>query len=204
MTDELHVDEKRLVTLCLNGDRRAWDEFLDAYYRTITSVVAWRRWRFTQAEAEDVTQDILEAVVKSLKNFEFRSKVSTFVYKISVSTCIARLRKRTAQKRGSGMAEVPIDSLVETMDLHTACTSGGSLGNPEELLMRQESVFAVGKALAGLNEKCRELIRFRYFSELSFQEISEMTGLKENSLVVQMKRCLMRLLGVLQAEVSHG
>ncbi|MCA1960312.1 MAG: sigma-70 family RNA polymerase sigma factor [Desulfomonile sp.] len=203
MTEDLYADERRLVALCLTGDRKAWDEFFDANYRTISSVVAWRRWGFTPAEAEDVTQDIFEAIIKSLKGFEFRSKLSTFVYKISVSICIARLRKRAALKRGSGRAELPIDPFMETMEIDTTTTRGGSLDNPEDLLIRRESIFAVGKALTGLNERCRELIRFRYFNELSFQEISEITGLKENSLVVQLKRCLARLFGILQAEGSH-
>jgi RNA polymerase sigma-70 factor (ECF subfamily) len=146
----------------------------------------------------------LEAVVKSLGQFEFRSKVGTFVYKIAVSTCIACLRKKTAQKRGCGIAELPIDSFTETMGIEKACLDTAGFGNPEDLLVRRETIHRVGKALARLNERCQELVRARYFSELSFQEIAERTGLKENSLVVQLKRCLVRLFGILQAEGSHG
>lgn len=203
MIDKQLPNEKLLVTRCLNGDRLAWDEFFATHYRTIASVVACRRWCFSRTEADDVIQDCLEAVVRSLGQFEFRSKVGTFVHKIAVSTCIAHLRKKTAQKRGGGFAELPIDSFAERMDIQEKSLNSAGFGNPEAMLVRRETIQRVGKALARLNERCRELVRARYFNELSFQEISQQTGIKENSLVVQLKRCLVELCKVLQAQGSH-
>lgn len=203
MIDGTDSEERSLVERCLAGEKHAWDEFFSAHYRTIASVVGSRRWGFDRSEVEDVIQDVLEAVIKSLKRFEFRSRVNTFVYKISVSTCIARLRKKTAVKRGGGSAEVHLDLSNTRLESDTVQDHAGCTGNPEELLLRQENIFTVGQALAKLGERCKELVRYRYFNELSFQEIAARTGLKENSLVVQMKRCLLRLFGYLQAGGGH-
>jgi predicted DNA-binding protein YlxM (UPF0122 family) len=42
------------------------------------------------------------------------------------------------------------------------------------------------------------LIEARYFSDISFQEMAKRRGVKANTLVVQLKRCLVRLLGFLK------
>jgi RNA polymerase sigma factor (sigma-70 family) len=97
-----------------------------------------------------------------------------------------------------------MDSFPEMVGVQKECLDSAGFGNPEDLLIRSETIQRVGKALARLNERCRELVRDRYFSELSFLEIAEKTGIKENSLVVQLKRCLVRLLGILEGEGCHG
>ena len=192
--------EKSLVKRCLSGEREAWDTLLGAHFRTISSIVAWKKWGFDRAEVEDVRQDILEAVVKSLKTFEFRSRLSTFIYRVSVSSCIAHLRRKTASKRGGGGAITGFMDCGEERGRNNAIFDGLSVTiNPERLLMDQEGLRAMREALARLDERCRELIRFRYYEELSFSEIAAMTSAKENTLVVMLRRCLLRLLEFVKA-----
>lgn len=195
---EHETEEKSLVGRCLAGDGPAWEAFLNGHYRTIRSIVSWRKWGFDAAEREDVTQDVLEALIRSLGNFEFKSRVNTFVYRISISTCIARLRKKTALKRGADSRHISIDPVTGDGDNPEIHACGNPVGTPEELLLRMESLSLVKQALARLEAKCRELIRFRYFKELSFREIAGKTGVKENTLVVNLRRCLLRLFDLLQ------
>ena len=192
--------EKSLVKRCIAGDRNAWDTVFEAHFPTISSIASWRKWGFDRAEIEDVRQDIIEAVIKSLRTFEFRSRLSTFIYRISVSSCIAHLRRRSAVKRGGGgTLVVPMEEGRDCCD-NSAFVDGLSITkNPEKLLIDQEGLRAMRGALAQLDERCRELIRFRYYEELSFREIAAMTGSKENTLVVMLKRCLIRLLNSVQA-----
>jgi RNA polymerase sigma factor (sigma-70 family) len=192
--------EKSLVKRCLAGEREAWDTLIEAHFRTISSIVAWKKWGFDCAEVEDVRQDILEAVIKSLKTFEFRSRLSTFIYRVSVSSCIAHLRRKTASKRGGGGAITVSMECGEEPGKNNAIFDGLSITkNPEKLLIDQEGLRAMRGALARLDERCRELIRFRYYEELSFSEIAAMTRAKENTLVVMLKRCLLRLLEYVKA-----
>ncbi len=196
-----HVHQKQeeaLVGRCLAGDAPAWESFLNSNYRTIWSIVSWRKWGFDAAEKEDVTQDVLEELIKSLGNFEFRARVNTFVHRISVTTCIAYLRKKTALKRGAKSRHLSIDPVTAEGDDPEIHTQGNPFGNPEELLLKRESLAQVKQALACLEAKCRDLIRFRYFKELSFREIADKTGVKENTLVVNLRRCLLRLFDLLQ------
>lgn len=196
-----HQDERALIERCLAGESEAWDELFEEHCGAIRAVAAWKKWGFDPHEIEDVSQSVMEAVIKSLKTFEFKSRVSTFVYKIAVSTCVGYLRRKTARKRGAGFMHVPLDP-IETDSCHslTGEVSSG-LKNQEQLLLDREMVQSVRAALGKLGKPCRDLIRSRYFMDISFREISERTGVKENTLVVQMKRCLIRLSNYLQAEV---
>ena len=200
MHSDSDEDERSLIQQCLAGDKRSWDRFFETHHKTIFSIACWRKWGFDQAERDDVVQDILEGVIKSLPRFEFKARVSTFVYRISVSSCIAALRKRTSRKKrfdpGRNAADPPNEDWEDKNDQ----VEINSIKNPEKLLLQRESISCVQRALANAGDSCKELIGFRYFDELSFAEIAEATGVKENTLVVRLKRCLARLLEFMQRE----
>jgi RNA polymerase sigma-70 factor, ECF subfamily len=193
-------DEKILLNRCLTGDPEAWEEFCQCYYGTIASIASWKRWRFDTQDLEDVTQDIVAELIRSLKNFEFKSDFRTFVYKIAVRTCIARLRKKSTLKRSFHSAPVPVDPIESGTEAGWGhiCIEFGK--NQEELLLEEETIHRVKKALYRLEEYCKELIKQRYFAEIPFHEIARKTGVKTNTLVIQLKRCLIRLLSIMNEE----
>jgi len=85
--------EKILVGRCLAGEQRAWEEVCQCYSGTIANVASLEKWRFDPHELEDVTQDIMLEIITALKNFEFKSDLRTFIYRIALNTCIGRLEK---------------------------------------------------------------------------------------------------------------
>jgi RNA polymerase sigma-70 factor, ECF subfamily len=197
---DLNDDERLLLNKCLTGDPEAWEEFCQCYYSTIASIASWRRWRFEAQDLEDVTQDILTELIRSLKTFEFKSDFRTFVYKIAVRTCIARLRKKSTLKRNCPTITVPVDPIESGTETAWGHICIELAKNQEELLLEKETIHRVKKALLQLEEYCKELIRQRYFAEIPFREIARKTGVKTNTLVIQLKRCLIRLLGILNEE----
>jgi len=190
--------EKLLVARCLTGDPKAWEAFIDSHYGAIVSVVSWKKWRFDTQEIEDVTQEVMAEIVRALKTFEFRSNLGTFVYRIAVNTCTGHLRKKTAIKRRLCSGQVALDPIESGTDQQRVeiCVNSGR--NQEELLLEQEELLSLKKALFKLDERCKDLIQQRYVSDSSFDEISRRTGIKTNTLVVQLKRCLVRLLNILK------
>ena len=61
--------------------------------------------------ASDIVQDIFVKVWENLEGFKGKSKVSTWIYRIAVNTCLLYLRKEKYKK-------LPLDHIVlqETMD----------------------------------------------------------------------------------------
>jgi RNA polymerase sigma-70 factor, ECF subfamily len=191
-------EEGRLVDQCLRGDQQAWEQLFEEHLRLVRSIARWTKWSFSPHETEDVIQEIVEQVVRSLRTFQFQSRLSTFVYKIAVNTCVAQIRRKTALKRGSDVDCVALDTVGDgDQDAGTlAAPSGGK--NQEEILLHQENIHLIREALGSLDKKCKELIRFRFFDEFSFEQIADRLKAKKNTLVVRLKRCLDRVFQRLQ------
>jgi RNA polymerase sigma factor (sigma-70 family) len=71
MTDTLPTTRITLLTLLRNdpSDQAGWDEFVERYGRHI---YRWcRQWRLQDADAEDVTQDILLKLTQKLRGFAY-------------------------------------------------------------------------------------------------------------------------------------
>jgi RNA polymerase sigma-70 factor (ECF subfamily) len=70
---EAHLPTTRATLLARLGqdptDQAAWDEFVERYGRHI---YRWcRRWKLQDADAEDVTQDILARLARKLRDFAY-------------------------------------------------------------------------------------------------------------------------------------
>ena len=194
-------NERLMVEQCRLGDRRAWDEFFHTHYHTISSVVSWKKWRFLPEEREDVVQDVVSEVIKSIRTFDMGCSVTTFVYRIALNTCVTRLRYKTAQKRRTDFLKVHLDSVVNDEDHDSVQVSANPATDPEASLLAAEKASFLRKALASMEDRCRELVTLRYLMELSFGEITEKLGVKQNTLVVQMKRCLARLFKMVEGVI---
>ncbi len=199
-SNDLNDTERILLSRCLTGDPEAWEEFCRCYYSTIAAIASWKKWRFDAQDLEDVTQDILAELIRSLKNFEFKSDFRTFVYKIAVRTCIGRLRKKSTLKRGSHSFPVPVDTIEAGTEASWGHICTAIAKNQEQLLLEKETIHRMKKALYRLEEYCKELIKQRYFADIPFHEIARKTGTKANTLVIQLKRCLMRLVSIMNEE----
>jgi RNA polymerase sigma-70 factor, ECF subfamily len=187
------IDEKILVEQCLCSNDQAWKTLLDNHYRTISAVVRWQKWKFDHRDIEDVTQDALEELVKSLASFQFQSRLSHFIRTIAIRACVDRIRKKVAQKRISDMDCVPINSVGEDQDDATTYIPLDSALNQEELLLTNERLSGLGQALGRLDRECRRLIRMRFFDELSFPEIADLMKVKANTVAVQVRRCVFKI-----------
>jgi len=201
MSDKSDLKETMLVQRCRSGDREAWNEFCEIYYPTISFVVSWPKWRFQPDEREDVIQDVATQLIKALDKFEMVCSLATFVQRVSVNACITRLRRKTTLKRRTHLFQVPLDTIGDGSPQESASIASNPDTNQESMLLAKERISFVRKALAKLEERCKELITLRYLMELSFVEIAEKTGLKENTLVVHLKRCLMRLFKMIEGEI---
>jgi RNA polymerase sigma factor (sigma-70 family) len=64
---------------------------------------------------------------------------------------------------------------------------------PDEQMEQAEYVNLLRIALTRLSDTCRELVTLRFFSELTYRAIAAKLGSKENTVNVQMIRCMTQL-----------
>lgn len=88
----LYADENALVEALLAGDKHACACLVKANSSQMYAVAL--RMMGDTAEAEEVVQDAFISACSKINHFERRSKLSTWLYRITTNAALMRLRKR--------------------------------------------------------------------------------------------------------------
>lgn len=115
--------------------------------------------------AEELTSDTFFKAMKAIDSFKGESQLSTGLCQIGKNTYLAYLKKTNK--------EAP---LVDDVWLE----EGEGPINPEEMMVRKESLLKMHKAIHHLQEPYKEVFMLRVFSELTFKEIGSIFGKTEN------------------------
>lgn len=86
------MDEEKIIEEAKSGDKKAMAELVKAYEKTIYNF-AFKICR-NPDKAEDIMQETFFSMIKSLKQFDGKSKLSTWLYRIVVNHCLMEGRKK--------------------------------------------------------------------------------------------------------------
>ncbi|HQV56950.1 MAG TPA: sigma-70 family RNA polymerase sigma factor [Ilumatobacteraceae bacterium] len=114
------LDDAALVRAAQGGDRRAMDALLRHQYDRIYAVC--RRITGNDADAADVSQNTLIAIVRALPRFDGRSSFSTWCYRIATNASLDELRRRRRHPTSSididdQPVSLPDTKAVDALDL---------------------------------------------------------------------------------------
>ena len=112
-------------------------------------------------DADDLVQDIFVKVWKNLGSFREDSKLYTWIYRIATNECLTFLKKKKRK------FFVPINDVAS--ELSDKLDAGDQISGDEIQLKLQ-------KALLKLPDKQRMVFNMKYFDEMKFQEISDITN----------------------------
>jgi RNA polymerase sigma-70 factor, ECF subfamily len=167
------------------GDRHAFARMVDAYsdiiYRLALKMLG------DEQDAEDVLQETFIKAFKNIHNFEGRSKISTWLYRIAVNEALMLLRKRKG-------VIVDIDQEYETDEgelMPRQITDWCCL--PEKELMSGETRHAIDQAIQTLSDANRAAFLLRDVEGLSTQEAAEVLNISESAVKVRLMRARMAL-----------
>lgn len=122
----------------------------------------------SSADVDDVLQNVFVKVFRNLDRFRGESKLSTWLYRIATNEALTWLRsQQRRRKRFSSQDPATFVGLTLTVDPYFS-------GDQVQLELQ--------KALASLPEKQLFVFSLRYFEDLSYREISEITGTTEGGL----------------------
>ena len=125
--------------------------------------------------AEEICQDVFLKVYLSIDKFEGRSSFKTWLYRIAKNAYLDFIK-------GSKKELLTLD------DSELGKTVIDPSAGPESHLLNQEVEGLIKLTLKGLSEKYRTLIILRDMQNLSYQEITEITGAKLNTVKVNIYR----------------
>ncbi|MFI5144223.1 MAG: RNA polymerase sigma factor [Ignavibacteria bacterium] len=90
-------DEKILIDKLIKGDKFAFEELIDIYkdrvYNTSLSLL------HNPSDAEDISQEVFTEIFLSVKFFRKESKLSTWIYRITITKSLDHIRRMRRRKR---------------------------------------------------------------------------------------------------------
>src|SRR5580692_12665439 len=122
--DPCVVSDERLVAAAKIGRKGAFDELYQRHAEKMLRIT-YRITRNRQ-DAEDAVQECFLNAFIHLKNFDGRSRFSTWLTRIAMNAALMKLRKNHASR------EVPIGVSVETSEFCSEHQSSDVSSNPEE------------------------------------------------------------------------
>ena len=176
------------------GDKAEFARMVETYSGTIYRLAL--KMLNNSQDAEDILQETFIKAFRSLKGFDGRSSLSTWLYRIATNEALMHLRKKRPDM-------ISIDQPVETDEgeqeprqiVDWCCI-------PEDELMTAESRAYLDKAIDSLPETLKVVFLLRDIEELSTQEVSEVLGLSETAIKTRLSRARMRLREELSAYYS--
>ena len=161
--------DTELVERARTGDRAAFRELVTRHSKNVY-YLAFDLTR-NREDAEDVSQEVFIRAFKSLKSFRLEAKFSSWLYRITVNTCLTMKGKKSysAMKTHESIEKVIDSSHEPGMADHA---------NPEQ---HTDSGFLqkhLDEALNVLSHRERTVFIMRNFSEMAFEEITEILKIR--------------------------
>jgi RNA polymerase sigma-70 factor (ECF subfamily) len=172
-------DESVLVARACGGDMAAFRVIVDRYQRQIYNI----SYDFTgnHHDAEDILQEVLFKVYQSLNRFRGESRLSTWLHRVTINTCLDRAR------RGS----LPVTSSEELLPDRLAAESPS--GDPEKSAEAMRIQSHIEDALRTLTPLERSVFILRNYRELPIKDVAQVLGRSEGTVKNMLWRALKKL-----------
>jgi RNA polymerase sigma-70 factor (ECF subfamily) len=124
-------------------------------------------------DAKEISQDAFVKAYRGLKDFELRSKFSTWFYRILMNTAKDYLRKRKWKNFLNWKDPEEMETFFENLTDQKA--------SPNRIMQNRELGEKITEAIKGLPPKQRWIFSLRHLEGLSIQEIAEAADLSEGT-----------------------
>jgi RNA polymerase sigma factor (sigma-70 family) len=165
------ADDKLLLETIVAGDPQAFRPFIRKYERLVGHIVS--RMVRNQADREDIGQEIFVKIYRNLPQFQFRSKISTWVAQIAYHTCLNYLQK----KRPTLLADISEDEEADPF-----CSVPDKTPTPDQWTENREMGRYLQEAIQSLTPVYATVLTMFHVDEFKYQEIAEIMDLPEGTI----------------------
>ena len=144
---------------------KAFKKLLDLYQERLYWHI--RKLVVTHENADDVLQNTFLRIYKSLPNFQQKSSLHTWMYRIAYNESL-RFLEENKKKNHSSLNDISNKYLNNLVD--------------DTFFEGDEIQLKLHRILSELPEKERQIFQMKYYDDLKFREISAILGIKEGTL----------------------
>ena len=180
LTEKARRDLKLINRALENGDTSAYNELLRLYRDPIYFML------FEKVEDQELAKDLtIEALGKAFKKLHMytpKYAFSTWLFTVARNNCIDYLRKHK-------IPTISIDKLmVDENGKKAVFDLKSNDPNPEKIMITKQKIAILRQIVDQLKPKYRNLVKLRYFKEMSYEEISEILNLPLGTVKAQLYR----------------
>tara|TARA_B100001146_G_scaffold214664_1_gene216163 strand:- start:263 stop:850 length:588 start_codon:yes stop_codon:yes gene_type:complete len=178
----INLSDSELVALYLKGDSKSFEALIQKHKNKIYAFILSKIRN--RDLAEDIFQDTFIKVINSLQKGKYNEegKFLPWVMRIANNLVIDYFRKSKKMR-----TIAPTDNF----DIFDILQDGEK--NIEDNLVNNQIHKDLRKLIEHLPEDQKEVLKMRYYAELSFKEISESTGVSINTALGRMRYALINL-----------
>jgi RNA polymerase sigma-70 factor (ECF subfamily) len=172
------MSDRAIINRVLAGDVEAFAGLVDRHYARCARVAL--RILGNREDAEEAIQDAFLRAFKALGDYEERERFSAWLTRILVNQC------RTLLSRAKRRDAVFPDLDLRRLEFAVAADTDDGTWPELECVLRQ------------LPAAQREAIVLKYADDLTYEEMSRITGAGESALKMRIQRAFARLRALLQ------
>ena len=158
----LEMTDMELVESAVAGSKDAWKELVSRHHRLIASTV----FRITGGrDVDDVIQEVLIQLFRSLGSFRGDSEFSTFLYRLTVNTACREVRKMTKLSSLVSLGNEVVEKMVSRT---------GSSDSTYDSLEKEDMEKMLQVAMGNLKEEQRLYLTLHIVEGMTLKEMSGM------------------------------
>lgn len=179
--------DSTLVSNYIKGDEQSLEILIKRHKQRLYSFI------YSKVQDRDITEDVFQdtfiKVIRTLKRgtYNEEGKFLPWVMRISHNLVIDHFRKSNRMPTFKNTDEFDIFSVL----------SDGAL-NAEKQMVKEQILADVRELIDELPEEQKEVLKMRMYNDMSFNEISENTGVSINTALGRMRYALINLRKIIE------
>ena len=181
--------DNKLVKLYLSGHEEALGELVNRHKdRIYTYIFMFVRDSYL---VEDLLQETFIKVIDKLRTgkYQEQNKFLPWISRVAYNLCVDYYRREKRLPKVTTRDGFDIFSVLKFSD-----------ASVEEKIIEDQTVVRVRTLIEQLPEEQREVLILRHYSDMSFKEISEVTGVSINTALGRMRYALINLRKLMAAK----
>ena len=181
------ISDATLVSSYIEGDEFSLEILIKRHKQRVYSFIYSKV--YDRDIAEDVFQDTFIKVIRTLKRGKYNEegKFLPWVMRIAHNLVIDYFRKNNRMPKFDNTGEFSIFSVLSDTSL-----------NAEKALIKDQVETDVRRLIEELPDDQKEVLMMRMYQDMSFKEISELTGVSINTALGRMRYALINMRKVIE------
>lgn len=178
-------EEELLIRKAQRGNLQAFEKLVHCYDAKIMQLI------FNMVndveDTRDLYQEIFIKVFKSIKKFRFQSEFYTWLFRITVNSCINYRKRKSSHQNES------LDDYLNEENRYWKIVGANENRNPEQIMINNELNDKIQQSIEKLSTKQKSVFILKHYHGYKLSEIANMLNCSEGTVKNYMFRAVQKM-----------